>query len=77
MPIEETKVLCSQKEADLPIVHQKSGNTPPRLSEINMKHSLSFNQIGNANVWVKKTKTNRSSDTLLQFVLVFFDSDVS
>ena len=23
------------------------------------------------NVWVKKTETNRSSDTLLQFVLVF------
>ena len=29
------------------------------------------------NVWVKKTWTNCSSDTLLRFVQVFFDSDVS
>ena len=28
------------------------------------------------NVWVKKTWTSRSSDTLLQFVQIVFDSDV-
>ena len=34
------------------------------------------NRVKQVNVWVKKTWTNRSSVSLLEFVQVFFDSDV-
>ena len=55
--IEQTRVLCSQKETDLPFVPPKFGNPPPRLSELSMKNSLNFSQIGNARGWVPKFAT--------------------
>ena len=47
----------------------------PSLIEITKKIVLYSFFINDINVWVKKTKINCSSDTLLRFVF-FFDSDV-
>ena len=56
-------------------VPRKFGNNPMIKGSHIFQVPCPFTDFTN-NVCVKKTETNWSSDTLLQFALVFFDSDV-